>query len=128
MDNSVVVNRLIAWARWKLNSGNALGFPSSTSFIHEYVDNSRQLQSYGEVDGWCRETNNAVESLSQAGSTSDYFMIRLEYLSNVRDIKLKLELANVSKATYYRRLNGIYEKLSNEIEKKYIDRNETVML
>lgn len=123
MDRSGVIHRLTAWARWKMLSGNALGFPKASSFTHLVVDGSRRNVEAIEVDAWCSDTNDAVDRLSNEsnGSISDLMLIRLEYLSNVREMRLKLELSGICKSTYYARLNKLYVEIASSIENKYVD-------
>lgn len=115
MDKTTVVHRLTAWARWKMLSGNALGFPKASSFTHLVVDGSRRNVEAIEVDAWCSDTNDAVDSLP----AFHVLVIRVEYLSNVREMNLKLELIGVkNKKTYYEYLNAAYDKIAHLIEKK----------
>lgn len=125
MEKGTVINRLIGWSRRKLFTGCGLGFPKSSSFLHLVVDNSRdRTYDYTDVERWCIETNDAVEALP-----AEYnLVIRLEYLSNVRETKLKLELlGGISRATYYRRLDTAYNMIGNSIERKSCN-TETIML
>lgn len=127
MEKGTVINRLIGWAKWKLVSGNALGFPKASSFTHLVVDGSRQNLSVAEIDSWCIETDKAVCEL-ECNDKDLYFLIRVEYLSNVRELKMKLELTRTgSKSTYYRRLDDAYKQISNSLEKKSCKRETSLI-
>jgi len=115
MEKGTVVNRLIGWARWKLASGNSLGFPKSASFTHLIVDNSRTAKGSDEVDAWCIDTDCAVLSLND----SDRQLIVVEYVSNVREMRLKLELMQMSRSKYYRQLDRSYREIGEYLENKF---------
>lgn len=117
MEKSTLESRLLEWARWKLYSGSHLGYPKSSSFTHLSVDNGRSEKgTYSDVDLYCIETDKAVMSLTK----DDLFMIRLEYVSNVREMKLKLELCDIKhRKSYYERLNKAHNSLLKYFDEKF---------
>jgi hypothetical protein len=117
VEKSTLESRLAEWARWKLYSGSHLGYPKSSSFTHLAVDNGRgEKGTYSDVDLFCIETDTAVMSLND----DELFMIRLEYLSNVREMKLKLELCGLKhRKSYYERLNKSHALLLKYFDNKF---------
>lgn len=103
--------KLKEWARWKLQTNVALGFPRQSSHMRLSVDGSRRTKD--SIDAYnldCVNTNEAVESLPAFQN----FVIRLEYISNVRDMKTKLEMVGAkNKKTYYHYLNDAYQRLND---------------
>lgn len=85
MDEAVVVNRLLRWAKWKMRSGVALGFKPSVNF---YRLAGGASQDYNQViDSECIETENAVNQLPVMLRE----LIRIEYLGIGSDESLKSE-------------------------------------
>lgn len=122
MEKSTLESRLAEWARWKLQSGSHNGFPKSSSFTHLAVDNGRRYgHTYEEIDLYCIETDNAVNSLDK-----EYIeIIRVEYLLNTgretQEMKLKCELCGLqSRKGYYERLNRAYNALLEIFNKEFI--------
>jgi hypothetical protein len=120
MEKSTLESRLTEWARWKLQSGSHNGYPKSSSFTHLSVDNGRRYNhTYEEIDLYCIETDNAVNSLD-----NDYIeIIRVEYLLNTgreaQEMKLKCELCRLqSRKGYYERLNRAYSALLNIFDRQ----------
>ena len=121
MEKSTLESRLSDWARWKLHSGSHNGFPKSSSFTHLAVDNGRRYNAtYEEIDLYCIETDNAINSLDD----KDYIeIIRVEYLLNTgretQEMKLKCELCGLqSRKGYYERLNRAYSALLNIFDRQ----------
>lgn len=112
MEKGTVVNRLIAWSKWKLNSGNALGFPGSSAFMNLVVDRSRRLDTYDDIDSWCLETERGVGLLSEEYRQ----VIAMEYLSVYEIVAVKAYKLGLEKRTYHRRLIAAYERLGEIIE------------
>lgn len=114
MEKSTLESRLSDWARWKLHSGSHNGYPKSSSFTHLAVDNGRRYENtYEEIDLYCIDTDNAVNSLPE----EYHAIIRVEYLLNTSgkefsESKLKCELCGLqSRKGYHERLNRAYAAL-----------------
>jgi hypothetical protein len=92
---AIVVNRLIRWARWKMESGVSLGYPSQVSFYRM----AALTATYHDpaFDSECQETEKAVRSLPN----DQYRLIRHEYIVS-KDWKQheKAEMLRVSPRTY----------------------------
>lgn len=121
MEKSTLQSRLSDWAKWKLYSGSHLGYPKSSSFTHLAVDNGRRYDhTYEEIDLYCIDTDNAVNSLPK----EFHEIIRVEYLLNTSgkefsEIKLKCELCRLqSRKGYHGRLNNAYELLIKYFDEK----------
>lgn len=107
MEKGTVVNRLIAWANWKMGSGVALGYPSSSSFTHLVVDDSRRVRSYEDDDSYHKQTDEAIKMLSIDMQN----LLRLEYVSTIRTGKSKSSSIGVTREYYYKLLQNAYSAL-----------------
>lgn len=112
MEKGTVINRLIGWARWKMNSGAALGYPSKVSFMQLGGGGSPSGDSYTGVDAWCKETDAGVELLNP----HDRDMIRMEYIELYQQTAVKAYKMGLDKRTYYRHLLVAYQSLGEKIE------------
>jgi len=116
-DKSSVGYRLNEWAKWKLESGVALGFPTHAAFIHTKVDNQRTKESYVVVDQQCNELNDIVDKLPYL----HHIIIRVEYLSGYKDSAVKAYKVGVSKRAYYNYLDHAKELIANNLNLSLIN-------
>ena len=107
MEKGTVINRLIAWANWKMGSGVALGYPSSSNFTHLVVDDSRRVRSYEDDDAYHKQTDEAIKMLSVDMQN----LLRLEYVSTIKTGKSKSSSIGVTREYYYRLLQNAYSAL-----------------
>jgi hypothetical protein len=87
-DEAIVINRLVRWARWVLNSGVNLGYPSQVSFYRMASMTGRYHDP--SFDSECQQTEKAVRSLP----VDQYLLIRHEYI-------ITLGWSKEEKAEYY---------------------------
>lgn len=105
MDEAVVVNRLLRWAKWKMRSGVALGFKPAVNF---YRLAGGLSQDYNQViDSECIETNNAVDQLPAMLRE----LIRIEYLGIGMDERSKAECFGCCVRSFRRWKVEAHEKL-----------------
>ncbi|MDC8446444.1 MAG: hypothetical protein LV471_11030 [Nitrosomonas sp.] len=74
-DEAIVINRLLRWAKWKMQSGVALGYKSHVNFVRLAGGNDMAWDD--AVDHECVQTNEAVDQLPELHRA----LIRVEYLS-----------------------------------------------
>lgn len=111
LDKTTIGSRLNEWARWKLASGVALGYPSRSAFTQTKVDNQRTKESYASVDHECSAMNDAVDSLPHL----HHIIIRVEYLSGYKDTAVKAYNVGVSKRAYYNYLDEAKKLIANSL-------------
>lgn len=116
LERGTVINRLIAWANWKLGSGVALGYPSSSSFTHLVVDDSRRLRSYDDDDAYHKQTDEAIKMLSVDRQS----LLRLEYLSTIKTGKSKSSAIGITREYYYKLLGDTYNALGEMLDRRKI--------
>ncbi len=127
MQQHIVVSRLTDWARWKMNSGVALGFPSMVSFMRlGGSGNDGSDKGYGEVDSVCVETNNGVCKLP----VIHHNVIKVEYIYDNGSRAAKAHRFGVSVRTYHKYLNEAHEKLGNilDLNLSSLRDNDTVVI
>lgn len=81
-NDAVVINRLLKWARWKLESDVSLGYKNKASFMALIPTSGVYSETY---DAECIETNKAVDQLPELHKA----LIRVEYLSTCLDEQFK---------------------------------------
>jgi hypothetical protein len=75
MIEAIVINRLLRWARWKMQTGNALGYPGQVSFLR-LVPSATYFPDPG-IDAECVLTERAYEMLPVVHKA----VLWVEYLS-----------------------------------------------
>lgn len=105
-DKSTVVSRLHRWARWKMASGNAGGYPSKSAFMR-YVP-SDPNNFLNEIDSECIETDKAVAALTPIPR----IIIWAEYQSNHSKVSEKSMACGVTKDYYYKCLKAAHENVA----------------
>ncbi len=116
-DKSTIGSRLNEWAKWKMASGVALGFPSQSAFIQEVVDNGRTKEAYVPVNQDCSALNIIVDSLPHLYQ----IIIRVEYLSVYKDSEVKAHKVGISKRAYYNYLDHAKELIANSLNLSLIN-------
>ena len=111
LSRASVVHWLGGWAKWKLASGVALGYPSMVSFMRMFGGENSSY-NYDEVDSWCIKMDEAVELLPIVQKE----MIRMEYLSVYKTVAVKAHRMGISKRAYHQYLNTSYESLGNILQ------------
>lgn len=111
-DKGTVVSRLNRWGRWKMASGVALGYPSSSLFMRLGGGND-QGSHYGEFDSECIETNRAVDLLPAIPMV----VVRIEYVIGYKDTAVKAHACGISKRAYYNYLQSAHEMVANILNK-----------
>ena len=109
MNEAAVVGRLTRWARWKLGSGEAQGYPSRAAFTNEYIDGRRPEDIDPSYNSECDETHKGYTQLPDVYQA----VIRIEYLSTLSTVKLKSYKYGKDKRTYHRDLKQSYLLLGN---------------
>jgi hypothetical protein len=103
---SIIINRLIRWARWKLNSGVSLGYPSQVSFTRLIPCASVHDAAF---DSECIDTNRAVDSLP----LEHYDTIRYEYITSAGlNQDKKADQLRISVSTYRRRVKRAHRQMA----------------
>ncbi len=111
MEKGTVVNRLIAWSRWKFASGVALGYPSKVSFMRIGGGGDIHGDRIGH-DAWCNETNEVVNQLP----LFHQLIIRIEYLSEGGNTMTKAYKLGIKQRTYRNYLTNAYEIFGNILD------------
>src|SRR6187455_24708 len=94
MIEALVVNRLLRWARWKMQTGVALGYPSQVSFVR-LAPATTHFRDPG-IDTDCMVTDKAVMLLPEVYK----LVIRLEYIDAIPSIQQKAHCYGKAIRTY----------------------------
>ncbi|SHM05578.1 hypothetical protein SAMN05216428_11293 [Nitrosospira sp. Nsp11] len=118
MIEALVVNRLIKWARWKLDTGVALGYPSQSSFTRlvpppPYFHDPR-------IDADCLLTDRAVNLLPEVYK----LVIRLEYIDAIPSEMQRAHCYGKSRRTYRDDRTTAYTMLGHLIDTLMSSRQE----
>ena len=108
-DKSTVVSRLHRWARWKMASGNAGGFPSKSAFMRFVPSDPNRFLS--EIDSECVETDKAVAALTPVAR----IIVWAEYQSNYQKVSEKAMACGVSSNFYYSCLRAAHENVARNL-------------
>lgn len=111
MERVTVIGYLVDWAKWKYRSGEALGFPSMSSFMRIGSGPTPGERSYDDVDSWCVATNLAYKQLPPYLRN----VVEMEYLSVYKTVAIKANMLRISKRTYHNRLNEAYDLLAKKL-------------
>mgnify|MGYP001573911380 CR=1 FL=1 len=115
MIEAMVVNRLLKWARWKLASCVALGYPREISYMREVSKIDPALKYEHLIfDDECRQTNEAFELLPQLHQ----LVLRLEYLSAGGNELMRAHWFGTSIRTYRTYRNDAYRLLGNILDSR----------
>jgi hypothetical protein len=105
-----IETRLQHWARWKLKSGEHLGYKNKASFLA--LLSSGNILYSPIIDAACQEVNNAVEDLP----TLHQMLIRHEYLvMTTEPLTQRAELFGMKKSAYCHWLKDAYKRLSQSL-------------
>lgn len=104
---AIIVNRLIRWARWRLGSGVHLGFNKQVSFLKFTPSSTTGHDVLIEQD--CMETDAAYNLLPLLHQS----VIRLEYLSDIRNDEDKARCVGISVRSFRQYRNDAYDKIDN---------------
>jgi hypothetical protein len=118
MIEALVINRLIRWAKWKMNTGNGLGYPSQVSFIR-LAPATKHFRDPG-IDAECMITEKAYELLPVISKG----VLWVEFLSTAISESHKAHLFGRSRRQYRECLVDAYVKIGNTIELLYEKREE----
>jgi hypothetical protein len=118
MIEALVINRLLRWARWKMQVGVALGYPSQVSFVR-LAPVTTHFPDPG-LDADCVLTERAYELLPVISKA----VLWVEYLSTAISESHKAHLFGRSRRQYRECLNEAYVKIGNHIELLYEKREE----
>lgn len=117
MIEALVVNRLLKWAKWKLQTGVALGYPSQTNFMRLAPATSTFHDP--RLDADCLLTDRAVNLLPEVYK----LVIRLEYIDAIPSLMQKAHCYGKSQRTYLLDRKTAYEMLGRLID-ELLNRNE----
>ncbi len=106
MNEAVLVSRLLRWARWKMASGVALGYPGQVSFLRLAPPTATYFRD-PRIDEECMETDKAYQSLPELHMS----VLRVEYLSCVNKDRTKAQLFGRSRRGYFKCLQEAYHKM-----------------
>jgi hypothetical protein len=110
MIEAIVINRLIKWANWKMNSGVALGYKSQVSFVR--LSGGQKVEYDNGYDADCLITDRAVNLLPEVYK----LVIRLEYLDVIPSEEQRVHCYGKSRRTYRDDRATAYVMLGNLIE------------
>ena len=112
MLEAIVINRLFKWAKWKMNSGVALGYKSQVSFTRLSGGRDPNLGYDERYDVECQFTERAVNLLPELHKA----LLRLEYLSTVISEDQKAYCFGTSRRTYRQYRQQAYQMLGNLLD------------
>jgi len=115
---AIVVNRLIKWAKWKMQTGVALGYPSQVSFMRLVPPGTNFTDPRIEAD--CILTDRAVCLLPEVFK----LVIRLEYIDAIPSVQQKAHCYGKSLRTYQGDRSTAYLLLGNLLDTLIESRQE----
>jgi hypothetical protein len=118
MIEAQVINMLLRWARWKMNTGNALGYPGQVSFMR-LVPPATHFPDPG-LESECIMTQKAYELLPLIHQS----VLWVEFLSTKINYMDKAHYFGGSPRRYVRCLNEAYKMLGNHLDLLYQKREE----
>ena len=110
MIEALVVNRLLKWSKWKLQTGVALGYPSQVSFMRLVPPGTNFADPRIEAD--CILTDRAVNLLPEVFK----LVIRLEYIDAIPSMEQKAHCYGKSRRVYGEDRATAYRLLGNLID------------
>lgn len=116
---AIVVNRLLKWARWKLQTGVALGYPSRVSFLRLTPPAFDERDP--RLDADCLMTDRAVNLLPEVYK----LVIRLEYIDAIPSLMQKAHCYGKSQRTFLLDRKTAYEMIGRLID-ECLNREEVV--
>ncbi len=110
MIESLVINRLLKWARWKLNTGLTLGYPSQVNFVRLAPGTTHFPDAGIELD--CNLTDKAINLLPEIYK----IIIRLEYIDTFNNEEQRAHCYGKSRRTYRSDRATAYQLLGNLLD------------
>lgn len=127
LDKDCVASRLHRWGQWKMQSGNANGYPKQSAFVKlsGRSDSATDWRGY-EIDSECSATDKAV--LMSPLFQQD--VLRVEYIYAYRDTAVKASACGVGKRQYYNFLSSAHEMVANNLNiiLRNVHENDTNMV
>ncbi|SCX93626.1 hypothetical protein SAMN05216420_101383 [Nitrosospira sp. Nl5] len=120
MIEALVVNRLLRWAKWKMQTQVALGYPSQVSFVR-LAPTTTHFRDPG-IDAECVITEKAYELLPVLCKA----VLWTEYLSTAISESHKAHLFGRSRRVYRECLTEAYVKIGNTLEWLHEKKREEV--
>lgn len=120
MIEALVVNRLLRWARWKMQTGVALGYPSQVSFVR-LAPATTHFRDPG-IDADCMVTDKAVMLLPEIYK----LVIRLEYIDAIPSMEQRAHCYGKSRRVYGEDRATAYRLIGNAIDTLIDSRQERV--
>lgn len=120
MIEAQVINMLLRWARWKMNTGNALGYPGQVSFMR-LVPPATYFPDPG-IDAECVLTEKAYDLLPVVHKA----VLWVEYLSTAVSEAHKAHSFGRTRRAYRECLREAYTLMGNTIESIREKRREDV--
>ncbi|SHL10780.1 hypothetical protein SAMN05216428_10196 [Nitrosospira sp. Nsp11] len=110
MIEAIVINRLIEWAKWKMNTGVALGYKSQVSYVRLSGGNTLTYDTGYDAD--CLLTDRAVNLLPEVYK----LVIRMEYIDAIPSEIQRVHCYGKSRRTYRDDRTEAYKLLGNLID------------
>lgn len=120
MIEAIVINRLLRWARWKMNTGNALGYPGQVSFLR-LVPSATHFPDPG-IEAECILTERAYEMLPVLHQS----VLWVEFLSTKINYMDKAHYFGRSVRNYRKCLEEAYAGMGNALDMLHDKRQEEV--
>jgi hypothetical protein len=121
MIEAIVINRLIKWAKWKMQTNVALGYPSQVNFIRLAPPTDPHYHDARiETDNLL--TDRAVNQLPEVYK----LVIRMEYIDAIPDESQRIHRYGKSRRTYYYDRTTAYMMIGNLIDTLLNSRQEEV--
>ena len=120
MIEATVVNRLLKWSKWKMQTGVSLGYPSQVTFIR-LAPQTTHFRDPG-IDADCLLTDRAVNFLPEVYK----LVIRLEYIDAIPDEDHRVRCYGKSRRTYRDDRATAYMMVGNLIDTLINSRQEEV--
>lgn len=112
MIEALVINRLLKWARWKMDSGVALGYKKQVSFLRLSGGRDPSLAHDALLDSDCQLTDHAVNLLPEVYK----LVIRMEYIDVIPNENHRAHRYGKSRRTYRDDRATAYRLLGNLID------------
>ena len=118
MIEAIVVNRLIKWAKYKLKTDAALGYPKQSAF-RRLAPASTQFRD-PQIDLDCLLTNDAVNLLPEVYK----LIIRIEYIDALQSMEQKAMVYGKSRREYGRDRERAYLLVGNLMDALITEREK----
>lgn len=121
MIEAIVINRLIKWAKWKLQTGVALGYPNQVSFMRLTPPGTFDVHD-PRIEADCVLTDMAVNLLPEVYK----LVVRLEYIDALPSEDQRVRCYGKARRTYRDDRSEAYRLLGNLIDTLIAERQEAV--